>query len=551
MSVTEQNIENNVEHLIILNRRVRVAIISSDEQFSHFYSIFKKAKIVGFDVEWRSTYRNLKIANLNERGKVSLVQIATNSVILLIQMMKLKNFKYFSRFLSDEAVFKVGVGIKYDAQLMLQDYNLLCNSLIDLNHFYGTKKNRISLSKLTKKVLNVNLQKKKEITLSDWQAENLSKEQIRYAAADALAAKLIFDQFRLESDSIPFRNISSNITKDNALKVKSKRNILTAHLVKRKREVSNSNAKSFLYDNCKLLAPDGEVISIIPLKKMKWYLNKDLAEAVGLKKIKLKFEPSHRTNVEQNFYLAEKKNICVSCGGSYNLTKFYIVPYEFRKHFPFQYRVRTSHDVILLCLTCRDRICPIYRFHHKNFVAQTFKEENISLTEAEYNKHQYVEDVLLKRIQKLIRPLIKFNDRIPDSRKAELTDKYKNTIKGTKYDSSDTNIDSLKAILERQSKHKNDNFVSSDALVVKILLDFRLSFGEDKCLNRKSVKGIVLCDCKLCRQNNTKALDLCHLSMQRFVRFWRTLFMKTLEPNFMPTGWSIFHKIQDYNDPAS
>ena len=56
-----------------------------------------------------------------------------------------------------------------------------------------------------------------------------------------------------------------------------------------------------------------------------------------------------------------RKNECVGCGNTQHLTRFYVVPYRFRRCFPEAFKQHSSHDVVALCLRCRDVVEPAYR----------------------------------------------------------------------------------------------------------------------------------------------------------------------------------------------
>jgi len=51
-----------------------------------------------------------------------------------------------------------------------------------------------------------------------------------------------------------------------------------------------------VYENCKMLAPDGTCLSNCDRKKAQWYVDKDLATVVVEEPftVRLKFEPSNR-----------------------------------------------------------------------------------------------------------------------------------------------------------------------------------------------------------------------------------------------------------------
>ncbi len=47
--------------------------------------------------------------------------------------------------------------------------------------------------------------------------------------------------------------------------------------------------------------------------------------------IQLKFEPSGRPVDENNYYIQDKKNVCVVCGKNDSYIRKNIVPHEYRK----------------------------------------------------------------------------------------------------------------------------------------------------------------------------------------------------------------------------
>jgi exonuclease 3'-5' domain-containing protein 2 len=108
------------------------------------------------------------------------------------------------------------------------------------------------------------------------------------------------------------------------------------------------------YSNNTILDPNGEILCRVGDKKIKWYLNRGLAEMVSAKPfvIKLKFTPNGRGHEGDSFYLQNKENICVKCGATSELTLHHIVPRCYRRHFPAKIKDHDFHDVILLCIEC-------------------------------------------------------------------------------------------------------------------------------------------------------------------------------------------------------
>ncbi|KAI6655159.1 gamma-aminobutyric acid (GABA) type B receptor [Oopsacas minuta] len=220
------------------------------------------------------------------------------------------------------------------------------------------------MMRLSKHFLGIELNKDPQLQRSNWQSQNLTFQQIKYASIDAKVSldilfailqiickersipqavqcpsissefiDLVFDICGPLID-IPFgggssktqqrqRNNSGVITADSP-RVKN----ITTPYVTRKRA---------LYENCRLLAPDNELLSLIDTRKANWYFERDLAELVSEEPyvVRLKFEPKTRPekgNIDKLYYQAEKQNICVVCGSKDgNGIRKKIVPAEYRK----------------------------------------------------------------------------------------------------------------------------------------------------------------------------------------------------------------------------
>lgn len=108
-----------------------------------------------------------------------------------------------------------------------------------------------------------------------------------------------------------------------------------------------------IYSNCKLFSINGEFLSYISARRMEWYLKKNLAEKLSDTEIQLLFEHSGKAS-QPKLYTEIRENLCVVCGAKENLTKHHIVPYAFKKHFPLNYKNRTSFDVAVLCIECHE-----------------------------------------------------------------------------------------------------------------------------------------------------------------------------------------------------
>lgn len=110
-----------------------------------------------------------------------------------------------------------------------------------------------------------------------------------------------------------------------------------------------------LYDNCFMEAPDGELLCMMDRNKAEWYRGKGLAILICEDPIRMRllFEPSGRAVGESGqYYSTPKTNQCVVCGTTENCSRKFVVPKEYRKFFPTIMKSHSSHDILLLCLSC-------------------------------------------------------------------------------------------------------------------------------------------------------------------------------------------------------
>lgn len=110
---------------------------------------------------------------------------------------------------------------------------------------------------------------------------------------------------------------------------------------------------SDMYDSYEMQDPRGKLLFLCDKKKIKWYIKKDLVVHVEGQKYKLKFEPKGQGNTNP-FFLERLPNNCVVCGAKERLSKHHIVPYQYRKVLPDDYKNSNHFDVLCVCLDCHE-----------------------------------------------------------------------------------------------------------------------------------------------------------------------------------------------------
>lgn len=413
--------------------------------------------------------------------------------------------------LEDPDIIKTGVACTEDGNYLLQDYAIKVNGTFDLRFLaLLTSHKAEGLAKLSKNVLNIELNKNWRVTCSDWEAPTLTPDQIDYAAKDAFVAVEIFKklyasirpivnnqsilQFCDNYTDISFKQKFAQLNLDPADE-SSEKKLLNVN--KRQKDINKILKRAYttrnkpLYDNCYLEAPDGSLLCTMDKKKAEWYIKKGLGVEICPEplRVRLNFEPAGRANGEVGeYYLTEKKNCCVVCGKENDLIRKNVVPHEYRKFFPNVMKDKTSHDVLLLCTHCH-HVSNISDLQVRKMLEKKCNAPIFQLPDNEDDMRRF------RIIQKSARALIKNGNVIPEARKIELL----NTIK-EEYPEETIDEGFLKQIL---NEREPESFIKSPhgQLVVNFY------------------KGGIIELEKLFRQH----------------------FLDTMQPQFMPKFWSVNH----------
>lgn len=112
-----------------------------------------------------------------------------------------------------------------------------------------------------------------------------------------------------------------------------------------------------IYDSCRILSPDGELMCLVGEKKARWYLDRGLGRRVSDEPltIVLGFEPKGRGHAGDAFYMRPRPNVCAGCGTHAGLTLHHVVPRGYRRYFPEEFKSHSCHDLVPLCVPCHDR----------------------------------------------------------------------------------------------------------------------------------------------------------------------------------------------------
>lgn len=148
--------------------------------------------VIGMDAEWKPYFDSKS----EHKNPVSLLQLSHHKQCLLIRIQKIAakhNDQVPSsliELLSDSSIIKTGLNITGDAKKLYEDYGISVRGTVELSQlikskcsFYPTidsaKSNIHRLDELASLLLNVEMKKSKRITLSNWENDPLSTEQVQ------------------------------------------------------------------------------------------------------------------------------------------------------------------------------------------------------------------------------------------------------------------------------------------------------------------------------------------------------------------------------------
>lgn len=485
-------------------RRKYIIIQSVEDWDAHEKEILNElysSDFIGMDCEWVTDGNRKPISLLqlaNSKGFCVLIRLARIPVWLMPSGL--------SDLLKDRNILKVGVGVNDDANKLFHDYCIEVLGLIDLRYLakdlHVLRGKSLGLKSLAKELLKYDMNKSYILRCSDWDAESLTSDQIIYAADDAIISAKLFDNIKARKNG--WFNIRSCFNEDIELYIDMPfkqtinnnsvtKSVLGQPAARYKSRYSAPRQKP-MYDNCQLLAPDGELLCICERRKAEWYVYKGLGESISEEPytVRLNFEPSGRPRLDDIFYTKEKVNICVVCGKSENYHRKFVVPSEYRKYFPDLMKKNLSHDVLLLCVDCHKK---------SNLLDQRMRVKLAELCDAplvngKYAKYKF--DSEMARVKSAARALVSSGDKIPEARKIEL----EKTI---------TDYFKVSGITE-ELLQKASNF-------------------DINTLNESYIPHGLKVYQYFCQNGG----------LTNFEKMWRQHFLDTMQPKYLPNMWSVEH----------
>lgn len=170
----------------------RIVVILTESEAKKAVDYLLSQPIIGVDTETRPSFRRGQI------HKVALLQVSSHEVCFLFRLNQLGLSPSVKRLLEDTTVPKIGLSWHDDLIMLHKSGDFQPGRFIDLqDHVREIGVEDLSLQKLYANFFGRRISKRERLT--NWEADILSDKQKKYAATDAWACIMLYEELmRLE-----------------------------------------------------------------------------------------------------------------------------------------------------------------------------------------------------------------------------------------------------------------------------------------------------------------------------------------------------------------
>jgi len=170
--------KEEVNQLTLQSYQGRIVIVDSTEGLSKAMKELRKTSYLGFDTETKPAFKK------GVYHQVALLQLALAEKVFLIRLNKLGFPRALQDLFSSDHILKVGVSIRDDLAELRNLANFEPRGVVELNQVAkGLGVVREGARNLTATFLGFRISKSQQT--SNWEKDQLSTKQQRYAATDA------------------------------------------------------------------------------------------------------------------------------------------------------------------------------------------------------------------------------------------------------------------------------------------------------------------------------------------------------------------------------
>ena len=182
-SVTPQDIEK----LEYASFPGKIYVIDSvGAEFNRAIAYLRSQKVIGFDTETRPTFTPAQ-----PRYGVALLQLSGPDKAFLFRINKMGMHRRLCNLLASPKIIKIGAAIHDDIRGLQKHRDFVPGGFVDLQKIvweWGIRDK--SVKKMAAIIMGIRISKTQQ--LSNWEADNLSEGQCKYAATDAWVCREMY-----------------------------------------------------------------------------------------------------------------------------------------------------------------------------------------------------------------------------------------------------------------------------------------------------------------------------------------------------------------------
>ena len=166
-----------------------IRLVEDSSSFRDAMEELRNYSVLGFDTVTKPSFRK------GVNHKISLIQVSNTNVAWLFRVNKLGFPPALKQFLENEQYLKVGAGLHDDMRRLRQISRFEPGGFLDLQKYVEAFNiESKSLKKMVAIVLGYKISKSQQ--MSNWEADELTEQQQKYAATDALVFLEIYHKLR-------------------------------------------------------------------------------------------------------------------------------------------------------------------------------------------------------------------------------------------------------------------------------------------------------------------------------------------------------------------
>jgi ribonuclease D len=170
----------------------RIVVVLTEFEAQKAVDYLLSQPVLGVDTETRPSFKKGRI------NKVALLQVSSREICFLFRLNQLGVSPSIKRFLEDQSVPKIGLSWHDDLNMLHKTADFETGNFIDLqDHVKEIGVEDMSLQKLYANFFGQKISKRERLT--NWEADILTDKQKLYAATDAWACVMLYEELmRLE-----------------------------------------------------------------------------------------------------------------------------------------------------------------------------------------------------------------------------------------------------------------------------------------------------------------------------------------------------------------